>query len=221
LELMPVWLDGGFDRQKAEEAARFIARADQFCLHPIMAACKATADAAEGVKHSTVVTAIARNGVEVGIRISGLPGKWFTGPAGTIEGLYFAGFGPEDANPDMGDSAITETTGLGAAAMAAAPAFEVVGGTLEKALGTSRVMDEITAGNNPNFPIATLNGLGTPTGIDVRLVLDKGITPIIDTGMAHRDGLGQIGVGNVNAPMEAFRKALQAFGKRYLTGTEG
>lgn len=215
LELMPTWLDGGFDIDKARQAADFIAKSDQFFLHLTMATCKATADAAHGIEYSSIVTAIARNGVEVGIRVSGLPGQWFTGPSGLIEGLYFSGFSINDSNPDLGDSAITETIGLGASAMAAAPAFEVVGGTLEKALNTTREMDEITVGNNPHFPIATLNGLGTPTGIDIRLVLSKGIPPTIDTGIAHKDGLGQIGVGNAKAPMAAFQKALRAFSEKY------
>jgi hypothetical protein len=217
LELMPAWLDGNFDRQKAAEAAHFMAQSDQFFLHFTMAGCKATADAAHGVEYSTVVTALARNGVEVGVRVSGLPEMWFTGPAGLIEGLYFAGYTIKDSNPDMGDSAITETTGLGAAAMAAAPAFEVVGGTLEKAISTTMEMNEITVGNNPNFPIATLDGMGTPTGIDIRLVLQKGIMPTIDTGIAHKSGFGQIGVGNSKAPVEAFQKALKAFRDRYLS----
>lgn len=216
LELMPVWLDSDFDTGKAKAAADFIAQSDQFFLHLTMATCKAMADAAHDIEFSTIVTAIARNGMEVGIRVSGLPRQWFTGPAGLIEGLYFSGFSVEDSNPDLGDSAITETMGLGAAAMAAAPAFEVVGGTLEKALNTTREMDEITVGNNPHFSIATLNGLGTPTGIDIRLVIDKGITPTIDTGIAHKEGLGQIGVGNAKAPIEAFEKALKNFSKRYL-----
>lgn len=216
LELMPVWLNGGFDFSKSAEAAKFIARSDQFFLHLTMASCKATADAVVGIEYSTILTAIARNGVEVGIRVSGLPDQWFTGPSGYIEGLYFSGYSIEDSNPDLGDSAITETMGLGAAAMAAAPAFEVVGGTLEKALNTTKDMDEITVGNNPHFSIATLNGMGTPTGIDIRLVLDKGITPIVDTGIAHKDGFGQIGVGNARAPKEAFEKALKAYGEKYL-----
>jgi hypothetical protein len=217
LELMPIWLEGGFDSDKAAEAAKFIARSDQFFLHLTMASCKATADAVEGIEYSTVVTAIARNGVDVGIRVSGLPGQWFTGPSGLIEGLYFSGYSIKDSNPDLGDSAITETMGLGAAAMAAAPAFEVVGGTLQKALNTTLEMNEITVGNNPNFQIATLNGLGTPTGIDIRLVVEKGISPTIDTGIAHKEGFGQIGVGNAKAPKEAFEKALKSFGKKYAS----
>ena len=216
LELMPIWIEGDIDKKVATEAARFIAKADQFFLHLTMASCKATADALEGIDYSTVVTAIARNGVEVGIRVSSMPSQWFTGPSGLIEGLYFSGFSIKDSNPDLGDSAITETMGLGAAAMAAAPAFEVVGGTLDYALETTRKMDEITVGNNPNFPIATLDGMGTPSGIDIRLVVEKGITPILDTGIAHKDGLGQIGVGNAKTPMQAYEKALKAFSEKYL-----
>ena len=217
LELAPAWLGDGFDTNKSKEAMDFIARSDQFFLHLTMATCKAIADAAAGVPLSTIVVAIARNGVEVGIQVSGLPNQWFKGPAGPIEGLYFSGFSLEDGNPDLGDSAITETIGLGAAAMAAAPAFEVVGGTLQKALDTTREMDEISVGNNPNFSLPTLDGMGTPTGIDIRLVVDKGIAPTIDTGIGHKDGLGQIGVGNAKAPIEAFQGALKAFSKKYLS----
>jgi hypothetical protein len=216
MELMPLWLNSGIDIDKLKEAVEFITMTDMFFLHLSMASCKATADAADEIEFSTIVTAIARNGVETGIRVSGLPGKWFTAPADMIDGIYFAGYGIEDAVPDLGDSAITETMGLGAAAMAAAPALDVVGGKLEKALNTTREMDEITVGNNPSFRIHALNGIGSPTGVDIRLVLDKGILPTIDTGIAHKEGLGQIGVGNAKVPMEVFEKALKAYQKEYL-----
>ena len=68
-----------------------------------------------------VVTAMARNGTDFGIQVSGTGDRWFTGPANTPEGLYLGAYGPDDANPDIGDSAITETAGIGGFAMAAAP----------------------------------------------------------------------------------------------------
>lgn len=216
LELMPVWIEGGVERTKASAAAHFLAEAEQFFLPLSMASCKAVSDAVSGIEYSTIVTVIARNGVEVGIRVSGLGGEWFTSLSPAIEGVYFPGFGDRDANPDMGDSAITEAMGLGASAIAAAPGLEVVGGSLEKALAITREMGEITAGNNVSYPIPTLGGEGTPTGIDIRLVLEKNITPTINTGIAHKEGLGLIGTGNSSVPAESFQEALKAYARKYL-----
>lgn len=211
LELMPHLLTLDFDSNTLSRVADFIRQSDQFFLHFSMAACKATADAAHGIELSSVVTAIARNGVEVGIRISGLGDQWFTGPAGTIHGLYFTGYSVEDSNPDLGDSAITETMGLGAFALAAAPALALVeGNTTRDALKITQDMSQIAIGRNDNFGIPILEGQGAPVGIDIRKVVETGIVPVIDTGIAYREG-GQIGVGNARAPMEAFKKALLAF----------
>lgn len=194
----------------------FLRRSTQFALHVVMAACKTVADAAAGVEYSTIVTAMARNGVETGIRVSGLGDQWFTGPAGEITGLYFSGYGPADAQADLGDSAITETVGLGAFAHAASPALALVKSpTARDALQFTEQMRAITAGENANFAIPYLDARGTPTGIDVRLVVETGMAPIIDTAMADRRGRGQIGVGNARAPMEAFKQALRAFAARY------
>jgi Protein of unknown function (DUF1116) len=190
----------------------FAAGNDHFFLNVGMAACKAALDAAHGVPSSSLVTVMARNGTEFGIRVSGLGDRWFTGPSGTPVGLYFAGFGGEDANPDMGDSAITETAGLGAFAMAGAPAIvQFVGGTPADALGYTRRMYEITLGESEAYRLPALDFRGTPTGIDVRLVLQTGILPQINTGIAHRlPGIGQIGAGLVNPPLQCFEAAGRA-----------
>jgi hypothetical protein len=195
-----------------ERILAFAAGNDHFFLNVGMAACKAALDAAHGVPWSSLVTAMARNGTEFGIRVSGLGDRWFTGPAGTPVGLYFAGFGAEDANPDMGDSAITETAGLGAFAMAGAPAIvQFVGGTPADALGYTRRMYEITLGESEAYRLPALDFRGTPTGIDVRLVLQTGILPQINTGIAHRrPGIGQIGAGLVNPPLACFKAAGRA-----------
>ena len=197
------------------ERARVLAFAagnDHFFLNLGMAACKAALDAAHGVRLSSMVTAMARNGTEFGIRVSGLGDRWFTGPAQMPEGLYFSGFGPGDANPDMGDSAITETGGLGGFAMAGAPAVvQFVGGTPADALRYTRRMYEITLGESEAYRLPILDFRGTPTGIDVRLVLQTGILPQINTGMAHRlPGIGQVGAGLVKPPFACFEKAGEA-----------
>ena len=155
---------------------------------------------------------MARNGTDFGIRVSGLGDQWFTGPAETPQGLFFPGFGPEHANPDIGDSAITETAGLGGFAMAGAPAVvQFVGGTPADAIRYTRLMYEITLGESTAYRLPTLDFRGTPTGIDVRLVAQTGILPQINTGMAHREaGIGQIGAGLVNPPRECFESALAA-----------
>jgi Protein of unknown function (DUF1116) len=195
-----------------ERILAFAAGNDHFFLNVGMAACKAALDAAHGVPRSSLVTTMARNGTEFGIRVSGLGDRWFTGPAGTPVGLYFPGFSGEDANPDMGDSAITETAGLGAFAMAGAPAIvQFVGGTPADALAYTRRMYEITLGESEVYRLPTLDFRGTPTGIDVRLVLQTGILPQINTGIAHKKpGIGQIGAGLVNPPMACFEAAGRA-----------
>jgi len=197
------------------ERARILAFAagnDHFFLNVGMAACKVAADAAHGVPGSSLVTTMARNGTDFGIRVSGLGTRWFTAPADTPVGLYFAGFGAADANPDIGDSAITETAGIGGFAMGGAPAIVLfVGGTPADALRYTRLMYEITLGEHPAYRLPPLGFRGTPTGIDVRLVMQTGILPQINTGIAHREaGIGQIGAGLVNPPRACFEAALRA-----------
>src|SRR2546429_7542107 len=187
----------------------YLAENDLAVLNPVMAACKATMDAAHGVAGSTLVTAMARNGTEFGIRVSGLGDRWFTAPAETPHGLYFPGFTAADANPDVGDSAITETAGVGAFAMAAAPAIvKFVSGTARDALASTLEMYEITLAENAAFGIPAFDFRGTPTGIDIRRVARTGILPRINTGIAHRTaGVGQIGAGLVAAPPGRFDHA--------------
>jgi hypothetical protein len=186
-------------------------------LNPVMAACKAMADAAHGVPGSTLVTTMARNGTDFGLRLSGLPERWFTAPAAIPDGLYFPGFTKADANPDIGDSTITETAGIGAFAMAAAPAIvSFVGGSPEDAKNATLEMYEITLGEHPSFTIPGLGFRGTPVGIDLRKVVELGIAPRINTGIAHRDaGVGQIGAGLVRPPLEVFKEALVAFAEHH------
>ena len=201
------------DAAERRRVLEFAAGNEHFFLNVGMAACKAAMDSAHGVPGSTLVTTMARNGTEFGIRVSGLGEReWFTGPSQVPRGLYFAGFSAEDASPDMGDSAITETAGMGGFAMAAAPAIvQFVGGTPSDAIGHSRRMYEITIGESEAFTLPILNFRGTPTGVDARLVVQTGILPQINTGIAsRRAGVGQIGAGLVNPPMECFTSALRA-----------
>ena len=201
------------EKEQAIQVIKFIDDAAQYMLNLTMAGCKGMLDAASGIADSSIVTTIARNGYETGIRVSGPGDRWFTAPAPMIKGVYFPGFGPEDANPDMGDSAITETMGLGSLAMAGAPAVvQFVGGTPQFAVETTMNMYEITEAENKTFKMPTLNFRGTPLGIDIRKVLKTGIAPVINTGIAcKRAGVGQIGAGLTAVPMECFEKALEAF----------
>ena len=194
---------------------QFVGGNDHFFLNLSMAACKLQLDAASGVAHSTIVTAMARNGVNFGIRVSGSGATWFEAPASMIDGLYFAGFGPDDANPDLGDSAITETAGLGGFAMAAAPAIVgFVGGTAADALAYTVRMSDICVTENPIFTIPSLGFRNTGLGIDVRLVIDTAILPVINTGIAHREaGIGQIGAGITTAPFACFAGAAKAMAR--------
>jgi hypothetical protein len=201
------------DAVERRRVLEFAAGNEHFFLNVGMAACKAALDAAHGVPNSSLVTVMARNGTDFGIRVSGLGDQWFIGPSQTPRGLYFAGHSADDASPDMGDSAITETGGIGGFAMAAAPAIvQFVGGSPQDAILHSQRMYEITAGESEAYTLPILNFRGTPTGIDVRLVVQTGILPQINTGIASkRAGIGQIGAGLVNPPMECFSAAIRAF----------
>jgi Protein of unknown function (DUF1116) len=211
-ELMPALLQSDVLTKEKVEAVGFISDNDHFFLNLVMAAGKATADAAAGIDGSSVVVAMARNGTEFGIRLAGTGDEWFTGPAGDIEGLYLPGFGPEDANPDIGDSTITETIGIGGMAMAAAPAIvRFVGGSPQDAIGATRSMYEITWGESNHYQVPALGFRGTPLGIDCRAVVHTGLLPVVNTGIAHREpGIGQVGAGLVDPPMEAFVAATRA-----------
>jgi hypothetical protein len=194
------------------EVLSFIDANDHFLLNVVMAAAKLVADAGAGVPGSTVVTAMARNGTEFGIRVSGTGDRWFTGPAAVPDGLYLGGFGPGDANPDIGDSAITETVGLGGFAMAGAPAIvQLVGGEVDDARTWTERMYQLTVSEHPTWTLPVLGFRGVPFGIDVLAVVRTGIAPIINTGMAGRvAGTGQVGAGLVRPPIECFTTALDA-----------
>jgi len=186
-------------------------------LNPVMAACKGMVDAAKDVKGSTIVNLMARNGTDFGIRVCGLGDRWFTAPVATPQGLYFPGYTAEDASGDIGDSTITESAGIGGFAMASAPAIVTfVSGTPKDAINATLEMYEICHGEHKYFTIPPLDFRGTPTGIDIRKVVEKGITPRINTGIAHKDaGVGQIGAGLVRPPMAIFEEALVALAEEY------
>ena len=212
-DLLPYFLNLDEPFDEVRRAIEFIGNNEHCFLNISMASCKAILEAAEGVEHSTIVTTMSRNGVEFGIRVSGLPqDQWFTGPAEMVDGLLFPGFSDNDCAPDLGDSCITETCGIGGFAMAAAPAIvQFVGGNVSDAVAYSRSMYEITESESKSYFIPTLNFRGTATGIDVRKVLSTNILPVINTGIAHRDaGVGQVGAGIVHPPAECFEKATRA-----------
>ncbi len=215
-DLLPAMVESGFAASDVADAARFIAGNDHFFLNLAMPACKLALDAARDIPGATMVVAMARNGTDFGIQVSGAGNKWFTAPALVPDGLYLAGYGPQDANPDIGDSAITETGGLGGFAMAAAPAIvRLVGGTAGSALAATRRMYEITLAEHPLFAVPALEFRGTPVGIDVTLVARTQILPQINTGMAGKvAGTGQVGAGLVTPPAEVFPLALSALTAR-------
>lgn len=216
-ELAPhiVMLD--YPKEKLSRALAFLNANDHFFLNLSMPSAKCSVDAAAGIEGSTIITTMARNGVEFGIKLSGLPGQWFTGPSGVIDGLYLPGFGPKDAARDIGDSVITETAGFGGFAMAAAPAIvKFVGGSPEDALAVTESMYAICNAESETYRIPVLDFRGTPTGIDVRKVVETGILPAINTGIAHKEpGIGMVGAGLVKPPENAFIDALIAFASKY------
>ena len=216
-ELAPWLARTAEDPAGLAEVLAFIGGNDQFFLNVAMAMGKAIMDPVRGIEGSSVVTAMARNGADFGIRVSGTGDAWFIAPVAMPEGLYFPGFTAADANPDMGDSTIVETVGLGGFAMAASPAVAgfVGAGDAASAANFTRAMREITAGVNPDWTIPALDFAGVPTGIDVRLVVETGIVPTINTGIAHKEpGIGQVGAGVVQAPMACFEQALRTLSER-------
>ncbi len=204
--------------RETEKVLQFLGDNALSVLNPVMASCKAMADAAHGIEGSTLVTAMARNGTDFGIRVSGLGDRWFTAPVAQPDGLYFPGYTSEDASGDIGDSTITETTGIGAFAMAAAPAIVTfISGTPQDALNATLEMYEITVAEHSAFTIPSLDFRGSPVGIDIRKVVELGIVPRVNTGIAHKNaGVGQVGAGLVRPPMKIFEDALVAFAEKYL-----
>lgn len=218
--IAPVLAGSDGERQAVRETLDFVAGNSQFFLNLSMASSKATMDAARGIAGSSIVTAMARNGVTTAIRVSGLGDRWFQAPSDRPVGLYFPGFVAEDGNPDLGDSAICETAGFGGLALAASPALvQLVGGTVAEAVGYSREMHEITTARHPALSLPNLDFTGAPCGIDLRKAVDNGIRPVVTTGIAHKQaGLGQIGAGIVRPPMECFTQALVALAETLGAG---
>lgn len=212
-EMLPHLLHSSLDKAAIDKIVAFIAGNVHFFLNLSMAACKAATDPIQDFPGSTLVSTMARNGTEIGIRVAGLPGQWFTAPAGMPVGLFFAGFSQDDANPDLGDSTVSEVAGIGGFAMACAPAIvQFVGGTPADAVKFTREMYEICVAEHTTYKIPVLDFAGTPIGVDVRKVVETGITPFINTGIAHREaGIGQVGAGLLRAPMSMFENALKAF----------
>jgi hypothetical protein len=213
--IAPAVVETAPDSSTAASVLEFINGNDHFFLNLSMPACKATLDAARNIPLSSVVVAMTRNGTDFGIQLAGTGDEWFTGPADVPDALFFPGYTKEDANPDIGDSSITETNGLGGFAIAASPAIvQFVGGSTSDAISYTRQMYEITAAENNVYQIPYLDFRGTPTGIDVIKVVETGILPFIDTGVAHREpGIGQVGAGVLSASPSPFPKAYEGLSR--------
>lgn len=217
-EIVPYLITAKLPDDELQEVVKFLADNDQFFLNIMMASAKAVMDTAATIEEGSIVTVLARNGDQFGIKVSGLGDQWFTAPVNTPDGLYFSGYSSADATPDMGDSAITEAYGVGGMAMIAAPGVVrfVGSGGFQDAVRTSDEMREICVANNPKLSIPTWDFQGACLGIDIRKVVETGITPVINTGIAHKvAGNGQIGAGTVRAPLGCFEKALEALAEKY------
>lgn len=208
--------------QAKSDVLQFMTANDHFFLNLTMPAAKSAMDAVSGLAGSSIVSTMARNGTDFGIRVCGLGSRWFTAPSPKVKGLYFPGFSGQDANPDIGDSTICETYGIGGFAMAAAPAIvQFVGGSPADATRYTLAMYRLTAGESRNYRIPALGFRGTPTGIDLLKVVETGVVPVVNTGIAHKDpGIGQVGAGLVEPPLACFEEALVAFYEALSSRTE-
>jgi len=218
-ELAPHLVRLDVEREAVARVLEFLHSNDHFFLNLTMPAGKCALDAAAGMEGSSLVTVMARNGTDFGIRLSGTGDRWFTAPAPVVDGLYLPGFSAKDAAPDIGDSAITETAGYGGFAMAAAPAIvQFVGGSPDLAIETTKRMGRITLAESRAYQIPALGFRGTPTGIDVLKVAETGIVPAINTGIAHKEpGIGMVGAGLVTPPFEVFASAARALSESLET----
>jgi len=216
-QLAPYIAKTAKDSATAFETIKFLGENALSILNPVMAGCKAMTAAGHDIEGSTIVTIMARNGTDFGLKVSGLGDRWFTAESPVVKALYFPGFTEADACRDIGDSVITETAGIGGFAMANAPALvNFIGGTPKDAINTTLDMYEITYAEHKQFTIPYLDFRGTPTGIDIRKVVEKQIAPRVNTGVAHKDpGVGQVGAGVVSMPMSPFEEALVAFADQY------
>jgi len=217
--ILPHIVKTGFPKETLVQVGEyFLSREGRwYCGNLMMGACKAMMDPARDIKYSTIVTAMSRNGVDFGIQISSLGNRWFTGPAGAIKGFTFPGYKQEDSTPDIGDSAISETRGLGGTATPASPSHaRFMGESFQNAVNHTKLMREVSVAEDPMFRIPYLDFAGVPVGIDMRKVVETGIVPKINTAMAHKEGgHSMIGVGVANAPIECFKEALKAFIEKY------
>jgi hypothetical protein len=216
-ELAPTLVQLGEPVERIVRILEFLNANDHFFLNLSMPSCKCALDAARNVKGSSMIVAMARNGTDFGVQVSGLGDRWFTGPASMVEGLYLPGYSAADAAPDIGDSVITETAGIGGFCMAAAPAIvKFVGGAPQDAIAYTTRMYEITLAENGAYQIPALDFRGSPTGVDVRKVVETGILPVVNTGIAHKEpGVGMVGAGLVKPPRNCFRDAVLAFAEAY------
>ncbi|WP_037593516.1 DUF1116 domain-containing protein [Sporosarcina sp. D27] len=216
-EISPYLMAVPMDKGDRKDVIQFIADAEQFFLNIVMASGKSVLDGARKIEEGTIVTAMCRNGKEFGVRISGMGDQWFTAPVNVPQGLYFTGYSQEDANGDIGDSAIMEAYGLGGMAMVASPGLArfVGAGGYKEAREISDEMSQIVTSHNANFPIPTWDFQGTCLGVDARKIVETGIEPLINTGIAHKEaGLPQIGAGQARAPLACFEKAIEAYAEK-------
>ena len=215
--ITPHLLAADLDKETIKKVVEFISGNDHSFLNLSMAACKASTDPIVGLKNCSLVSTMARNGTDLGIRVAGLGEKWFTAPAGIPKGLYFPGFTEEDSCGDLGDSTVSEIAAIGGSAMASAPAIvKFVGGTASDAIRYTKEMYEITVSEHRTYLIPALDFRGTPVGMDIRLINKLNLLPFINTGIAHKDpGIGQIGAGILRAPKTCFEEALEDFCKLF------
>ncbi len=179
---------GVFDDALADTSKTYLEAATQFGLNIVMATAALMLGAGAGVPGSTMVTACGGNGQRLGYQTADATGQWITVPA-------TAPIGPKmndsaRALPAIGDSAVIDALGFGAACLRFAPTLaKSLGGWVDDAFFTPAAHAPFI-GRHPAFPQDDLKlGLdiarpGPVLGIMLGMVEAGGTEGLMGRGVA-------------------------------------
>ncbi len=186
------------------DTRKFIESSPSLFLNLWMAASKCMMMSASGVLESSFITAIAGNGLETGIQIAALPGRWFQTSAQPPSGRFDVDLPESRALPAIGDSAVVEGLGLGAMAIHLSPVQQNNLGEFLPA-DYSSVKENLLTGIHPGF-----SDLDCQLGLTARAADQLNRGPVIGLGILDKNGeKGRLGGGIYRMPVDVFKQAVQ------------